>query len=253
MKHFYRHILIITAIFAGFLCFSCTDFFTTSLFPWASRNPNDIIPKVTKDNVDDLIELFENDPDGSLALLKKIKDAAGEASGDEKNQLLGAALEAAVNASGLGQAIISAAGNINNLKDEEDVRGMLLETMDKLTNLEETSAILSGMLPKPGDYPDHPNPEFLEFCDKAKTEDLAMAAVVLLLGVASKSCDGDFNALLDDPLKFLDNKNLDFKDSVELAQAMALVAAIKGKDEILEKDSPLRNILEHLNLISVLP
>ena len=240
----------IIILLSGLFLFSCTDFFSTSLFPWAARDPGSFIPEVTLDNLEELKQLFEDDPEASLALLKKIRDAA-KAQGlseDEINQLLAGALGTAVNSAGLGQAVLGAVGSMSNFGDmsDEEVREALFGSIANLSNLEETSSILSDMLPEPGTPPAF-SQEFRDFTDSASADDLAMAAVVLLLGAAVEVAEGDFNQFLDDPVSIW---NTIPNPTREMAQAMAVISALDGREDELSEGSALANILEHLNLIN---
>lgn len=227
--------------------FSCTNFFSTSWGAWATRDSASLIPKVTVDNVSELTQAFEDDPDASLELLRKIKDEAANLTGDELSQMQSAALEVAVNSAGLGQAIINAAGNLDTFDDPGSARDILLNAINGMSNLEETGDLLSTLLPSPPSDPRSPDPaadaEWIAFTESATANDLAMAAVVLLLGEASKNSGGNFDDYLDNKIPSPSDPNT----TREQAQAMAIVATLGTRVD--QVTGPLRNILDHLNLL----
>jgi len=238
MKLRISRIPVILIIATGFFMFSCTDFFTSTWFPWAARDQSSLIPKITLDNIDELLQMFEDDPDGSYALLQKLKDSKGGLSDDEWNELLGASLGAAANAVGFGQAVIGAAGNIGNIENLDGVQDVLLDALNSLSNVEGTGDILSEILPPPG------TEAFDTFTDNASSEDLAVAAMILVLGEVSKAVDGDFEDFLDNP------GNYEIPpDTQALAQAMAIVAVLADRPGSLDDDSPLKGILDLFKLL----
>ena len=249
MRIHYRYIIpMLLAVLTAFS--SCSDFFSNSWAKWAARDPNKLIPRVSLDNIDDLLKMAENDPDLSLAILKKLKNAADGASSDEdKAKLQSAALEAAINAVGLGQAVISTAGKLTGLNGDDpetEAKDLIVDAINGLTNLEETSAALISVLPPVG------SPEFDNFASTASANDLAMAATVLVAGEAKKQADnfdGDFNEYLDDlESRIRSGDPEDLEESENLAQAMALAAALVGRQD--ELDSSLLNALSGLGLLS---
>ena len=221
--------LSITVIFT-----SCVDFFSTSLFPWAARNDRDIIPPITVDNVDEIIELFADDPDGSLVVLEKIQEAVEGASGDDKAILQAAAVEAAVNAVGLGQTIISSAGSLLDCETKEEARDVVLDAINGMPNLDEAGSLLFDILPDPLD------PEFNSFTEKTSADDLAFAAILLISAEAKKNNSGNLG-------EYMDNYSSDPSPSAELAQAIALAAALDGREDELSES--LKLALEGLNLV----
>jgi hypothetical protein len=234
MKHRF-----IPGLLAGVMALfiSCTEFFSTSLAPWAARDPDKLIPKVTVSNVGGLIEQAENDPDLSLALLKKISDAAKNASGGDKAELQNAALEAATNASGLGQAVLGRAGEIASLETPEDAQKLLTNAINDMTNLEAAASVLTGTLPDPSDAP-----AFQSFVDAASPDDLATAAALLLAGEAKKS--GDIDNYIDG---FDKNGSSQLSPAEELAVKMA--EAAMDKYTATGAGGPLEDLLSGLNLI----
>ena len=192
---------------AGLLFFSCTNFFSNSWASWAARDYNSLIPNVTAGNVSNLASLFEDDPDGSLALLKKIQSAVnGNPSAADLLILQSAALEVAVNSVGLVNGMLAAAGNMSDFDNVDDARSILDAALNAMSNLEEAGSLLAAILPNPpainsgSGTLDENDPEygaFMNFAKSASADDLAMAAVVLLLGEASKFA-GDLDEFLED-------------------------------------------------------
>ena len=226
---------------------SCTDFFSTSLAPWAARDPNKLIPAVTTGNVKDLITQAENDPDLSLAILKKIQSAANGASGQDLQTLQNASLEAAVNAAGLGQAVLGTASNLSKIdfSAEEttaaDVQDIILKAVGSLSNLDSTGQALLAILPDPKD-----TETFNAWAENAPADDLAMAAVVLIAGEINKQNFTDSYGI-DDYLSDLDPtlQNPEQTDNENMAMALALATAIGDRDDI---SGPLKNVLDGLKL-----
>jgi hypothetical protein len=163
---------------------SCRQFFTTSLAPWAARDPASLIPPVTTANIQDLLEQSANSPDQSLALLDKIKDALATASAEDQAVLQAAALSAASNASGVATSILSNAGDLLNAMEsgqQSDIISVVSDAIAGLSNLASTATVLADILPAPG------TPAFDDFVAQASPEDLAMAAIVLLAAEAQAS------------------------------------------------------------------
>jgi hypothetical protein len=228
------------------LCVSCTDFFSTSLAPWAARDPSKLVPAVTTGNVDELIALAENNPDMSLEVLKKIKNAAENASPEDKAKLQAAALEASVNASGLAQAVLNNAGEIASIENTDDAKKLVLDAINSMPNLEDAGALLNQIIPPPAD-PLHPedDPAFTSFTDNASVDELAMAALVLIAGEAKQTANSGGSASLEDYIDSVDPANPTV--SQELAVAMALAATVAGRAD--ELSGPMRDALGGLNLI----
>ncbi|MDR2617293.1 MAG: hypothetical protein LBC62_00345 [Treponema sp.] len=219
------------------LFISCTEFFSTSLAPWAARDPDKLIPKVTANNVDGLLAQAENDPDLSLALLKKISDAAGNASSGDKAKLQNAALEAATNAAGLGQAVLGRAGEIASVDNPDDAKNLLTNAINDMSNLEAAASILTNTLPDPAN-----DTALKNFTDTASPEDLATAAALLLAGEAKKS--GDIDGYINSSFN---------KDSPDLSPAenLAVKMAEAAKDKYTDTgaNGPLKDLLSGLGLI----
>lgn len=212
------------------LLFSCTDFFSTSWASWASRDPSKLIPSVTVDNVHELIEMTENDPDMALEVLIKTGEAADKASGDDKAELQAAAVEAAVNAVGLGQTIINSVGELASIETVEDAKNAVLDAINGMPNLEEASSALYDLLPK-----DPTSEEFDNFVNTASAEEIALAAILLLTGEAKKAGDSE---------DYVDNFNSG--SSPEAKLALDLAAALAGKED--EIPPHIDDILKGINL-----
>ena len=164
---------------------SCRQFFTSSLAPWAKRDPALLIPEPTAANIQDLLALSANNPDQSLALLDKINDALATASAADQAVLQAAALSAASNASGVATSVLSNAGALLDAMEggqPDDIIAVVSDAIAGLSNLESTAVILADILPDPND-----TDAFNAFVAQASPEDLAMAAIVLLAAEAQAS------------------------------------------------------------------
>jgi hypothetical protein len=216
---------------AGLLLFSCTQFFSTSWASWAARDPAQLIPAVTRANVNDLVKSFEDDPDGSFALLKKIKEAHDGAASPE---LEVAALKAAINSVDLINAIVGVVGelsNLGNFDNPDEVRNIIEKALGGMKNLEAVGETLSAILPAPN------SSDFDNFVNAASVEDLAMGAIVLLLGEASKQDADNLEDFLENPDKYLSAS-----DTWKLAQEMVAQAIVKGITGLLG------DVLDYLSL-----
>jgi hypothetical protein len=217
----------------SFALSSCTNFFSTSLAPWAKRDPSKIIPAVNTGNVKELISQAESDPDLSLAVLKGIQDAIGNtANEDEKAALRNAALQAATNASGLGNALFANAGKIiNTMDDPDELKNAAINAVHDMSNLNEVSNILlGGIIPPVSDQAG-----FSNFLNVASATDLALSATVVLLGEAQR---------LDSPEAVEgyitgagSGRHFDFDNPVSPAEEIAVELA---KETIAIVDDPLR-------------
>jgi hypothetical protein len=226
-------VCLVISFIGGTLFFSCTDFFSTSLAPWAARDPYSLIPAVTPGNVNDLIADSENNPDMSLAVLKKIQDALEGAGPDDAGTLQAAALGAAANASGFGPAVLNKADDISKLmEDKDNAKNLMFEAINDMPNLEETSETLTAILPKPG------TAEFDTFIEKADADDLATAAAVLLAAEAKGKGDDYINTFTPETAA---------TDSAKLALELAGAAARKYEET--NTGGRLKDILEGLNLV----
>jgi len=215
------------------LFFSCTDFFSTSLAPWAARNPDKLVPPVTVSNVDELISMAENNPDLSLSVLKKINEALGkDMPKKDKLKLQTASVGAAVNAAGLGQAVLGSLDDLETVLTEEDAKDLFFKALDKMDNVEDAASVLFNTLPKSGEA-------FDDFTKEASVDELALAAMVLICGEAKKNGD-DLDGYIDN---FVHNPN----DTEELAIALALAAVVEERKD--ELSDTFKNILKSINLI----
>ena len=193
-------VIVIAALFE-----SCTDFFSTSLAaPWAVRDQDKLVPSVTAGNVDELIDLTDNDPDLSLAVLKKIQAAVKGAFGNDKQKLQEAALQAAVHSVGLAQSVLGVMSELNSL--EGSVTDIFIDAIKEMQNLADASSVLFAILDKNFDM------------DEADPTDLALAAMVLLAGEAKKAPGGVDNYVNSFPTSNPSNE-------AQLAMVMAAAAA----------------------------
>ena len=220
-KHYFFFVPVILAVMAVLV--SCTDFFSTSLAPWAARDPDKLIPAVTAGNVNELIAMAENNPDLSLAVLKKIRDAANKATGEDKHKLQSAALEAAVNAAGLGQAALGAASDLGSLED--DPKAVVIDAINGMDNLDAAASILTEILAGGFD------------ATTADPNDLAMAAVVLLAAEAKKA-PGGIDGYID---------HFDSQAPQSPAEQLAVDLALAAIDNV---SGTMKDLLESLNLVS---
>jgi hypothetical protein len=179
------HFSIILGILPALLLVGCTDFFTNSWGTWAARDPSKLVPRVTAGNVKELVSIAANNPDLSLEVLKGINKAMGGASEAEQAELQAAALNAALNASNMINAIMSNASAAGDLKDEAAVISLIEDTMSSMGNLVAAANLLVEILPVP------PGQAFDDFADKASADDLAKAAALILAGKAKEAGDLD--------------------------------------------------------------
>ncbi|MDR0475033.1 MAG: hypothetical protein LBH43_15340 [Treponema sp.] len=222
---------------AGVFLFSCTGIFTTSLGTWAARDKKKLIPNVSASNVFELVELAEKDPDMSLELLKKISEALlndESLTPEQKAKLQSAALQAAVNSSGIIPALLRSTGGMINLKDDEDGGGLeiVAAALSQMKNLGEASQLLEDILF------DSDDDDWESLTNTAKPSDMAMAAMLMVCAVAAEEDDPkDFLSFdPDNPNHFTAN-NLAFHSSnPELEEKLS--------DTIL-------NILGDMNLITM--
>jgi hypothetical protein len=167
--------VLIILIVPGFLT-SCRDFFSSSLFPGAVRDPGELVPQVTPKNVDELVRKAENDPDLALAVLWGIRDALGRVSPEEASRLRAAALKAAAAASAIGPSLLNNAGKISASMDRDKAIGLVAETLEAMTNLPATGDALLALVPDP--KKDKEN--FDSFMRASQGDDLAIASLTLV-------------------------------------------------------------------------
>lgn len=214
---------------------SCKQFFTTSLAPWAARDPAKLIPPVSTANIDELLEQSANNPDQSLALLDSINDALATASDADKAVLQAAALTAASNASGLANSLLSNAGALLDAqKSGGDIIAVVSDAIEDLANLASTALLLAKILPDPSD-----TNAFDAFVAQASPEDLAMAAIVLLAAEAQAAGGVE---------DYINNFNPDSPSSDSEALAVALAKAAATSYAASGGTGPLADILAGLNL-----
>ncbi|MDR1947957.1 MAG: hypothetical protein LBQ38_01055 [Spirochaetaceae bacterium] len=214
----------------------CTDFFSTSLAPWAARDPASLVPPVTAGNVRELILQAENNPDLSLAILKGIQNSVGSASPEDRRSLEAAALEAAGNATGLAASLLSQAGKISSVMGDPDkAKELVVDAIKGMSHLNETRDLLADILPRNPD-----SEEFKAFTQNAGAEDLVMAAAIILAAESGESPNSD---------DFINNFDPNSVSTPSLKLAVSLATAAADKPELLEGDSPLKDILSGLNLL----
>lgn len=198
---------------------SCEQLFTTSLAPWAARDPASLIPTVTADNVTDLIDQSANNPEQSMALLDAIADAMTDASASEAAVLRAAALEAGSNSSGVATAIFSNAGTLldtlETMESSEEIIPLISDAIADLSNLAGTATDLVSILPDPSN-----TTAFDAFVAQATPEDLAMAAIVLLAAEAQADTGG-----VETYITGFDPEDPSLSPSEALAVALAEAAA----------------------------
>jgi len=239
VKGFLRNVIIVGML--AFSVLSCRQFFTTSLAPWAARDPASLIPPVTTSNIDDLLDQSANNPDQSLALLDTIADAVTTASAADAAVLQAAALTAASNASGVATAVLQNTGTLlDTMQNNGDIIPVISDAISDLSNLAPTADLLAAILPAPSTPS---TPAFNAFVAQASPEDLAMAAIVLLASEAQASGGVDTYISTFDPQSgFL-------SDTEALAVALASAAATSYADS--GGTGPLADILAGLNLTTL--
>jgi hypothetical protein len=225
MKKRYFFVLLVLTVAFG----ACTDFFSGSLATWAARDPDKLVPPVNADNVFDIIAEFENNPDASLAVLKRIQNALADAPDGEKITLQVAALEAAANAVGLVNAVFGAITDPDDIM-EDSAKDIMLDVINGMTNLEAAGSLLLDVLPAPG------TPEFKAFVASANPNDLAFAAVILLAGEAKRQ-PGDMGAYIDG-----------FGATSNPVENLAIELAKAAQEHPDEMTGPMKDIIKGLNL-----
>lgn len=222
----------------GFIGSSCTGFFSNSWAPWAARDPNKLIPKVTPGNVDQLIAMAENDPDLSLALLKAIEKAMRNASPEDRAKLQNAALKTGTNSSGLGQAIMGAAGNLSSggFDSDEEIISTARDAIMGMENLVDTAHTLVSILPS-----NTSGQEWDDFVAASEPDDLAIAAIVIIMGEAKSQ---NPNLTEEEFQNYVDDLQNDPNPPENLALAMSLAAAASTG-----LNSTLNDMLSGLNMI----
>ncbi|MDR3166804.1 MAG: hypothetical protein LBT93_02580 [Treponema sp.] len=229
-------VLIVLMVLGSFT--SCRDFFSTSLFPGAGRDPADLVPPVTPGNVDELIKRAENNPDFALAVLQGIKDTLGKGgSQDDKDRLLAAALKAAANASAIGSSMLNTVGKIPESINQDKVIELVDNTIKTMPNLSAASSILLTLVP---DSTEDKN-AFDSFIRATKADDLAIASIILV-AAEIKGQGGDINHYVQtlDPLGP--------RSSLEKTALEFAGAAIK-KTGLNKPNGFIEDILRGLNLI----
>lgn len=233
VKGFLRNVIIVGML--AFSVLSCRQFFTTSLAPWAARDPASLIPPVTTGNIDDLLEQSANNPDQSLALLDTIADAVSTASAADAVVLQAAALTAASNASGVATAVLQNTGTLlDTMQNNGDIIPVISDAISGLSNLAPTADLLAAILPAPS------TAAFDAFVAQASPEDLAMAAIVLLASEAQASGGVETYISSFDP----QSGSLSTTETLAVALASATAASYAASGGT----GPLADILAGLNL-----
>jgi hypothetical protein len=136
MKKFKSLGTIVLPLIAGLLltvslasCEQITGFFSSSWGKGLARDPDKLFPTVSGKNAQDLADETAGDPEAAKALLKKIKEAAKNATGAEKEALQKAGLTAANNSSDVMGVVLGNATKIKNLIDDPD------GALDEVTSL----------------------------------------------------------------------------------------------------------------------
>lgn len=163
----------------------CRQFFTTSLAPWAARDPATLIPTVTAANVGKLAQQTADNPDLAAALLDSIAQAIPGASPGDAAALQAAALGVAANASGVTTALYGTLStiDINNLQniDQSALLNTVSAALAGLDNLQSVAETLADIIPYSGGTLD------ADFLAAATPEDLVAAAIVLIAAEAQAS------------------------------------------------------------------
>jgi hypothetical protein len=177
-------------------------------------------------------------------VLKGINNAVKKASGGDKIKLQGAALEAAVNASGLGGSVLNKAGELSSVDSPEKAKDMVIDAVNGMKNLDQTSVVLGSILPDPDADPEG----FKTFTDAADPNDLAMAAAVLLASEGKKHTD-DSSEALSDYVDNFDASGAELNPSEKLAVKLAEEAS-KKSDGL---NSSMKDLLDGLHLAPSIP
>jgi hypothetical protein len=234
--------LFLSATLAVAMCASCSGFFTNSLASGLARDQDDLVPKVTTANIDELVEQAEGNSDFAVAVMSSIQDSMEEATPAEASVFRAAAVELAVTASGVGTAVLDDAGTIldtlenGDLSDpavKDDLISDIADTLNGLSNLDETVSSLVAILPTSDD-----TAAIDAFIVNATADDLAMAAIVLLAAQAVTSADGTESYLKD-----FASTSVSLTPVEKLAVTFAAKAAERD-----DGSGPLSDLLEVLNL-----
>jgi hypothetical protein len=169
-------------------CDQITGFFSNSWGKGLARDPEKLFPTVTAKNAQKLADETAGDPAAAKVLLKKINEAAKNATGKEKAALRKAGLTAANNASDLTGLILGNASKLEKLKDKSG-DAALTEVSDMLKNagdVNETADLLEDMF-KGADS---------SVYDAMPPDELALAALTLVVAETGEALSADsLNAL----------------------------------------------------------
>jgi hypothetical protein len=186
-------------LLASALIFSaCDQFFSTSWGTARKYDPSKI--KLNAKNVDDWVNTAIGNPELAAALTEKIKDElSGVPQGNpspDQEKLQEAGVTLAIEASGIGESILSnASGLISKLTEEnnDDLKNTVTELLNDIqsdfrghngsTAAENLAAIVGGSLAS-GSYGNGTTPEFTGlYANKAKPSDVGQAVMVLALSI----------------------------------------------------------------------
>jgi hypothetical protein len=137
-----RKLIVWCVLVSALLVFlGACEVFTSSWAPWAARDLDAILPEVNGGNARDMVDQFADDPDKSLQILKKIAAAINKTSNEaEQAKLRAAALDAAVNASGIMDAFLGSMTDF--LEEGEGDFDTVVELFESIKNTKGISAAL---------------------------------------------------------------------------------------------------------------
>ena len=226
MKQFKRRGYFVFLLMAGLTltvslasCDQITGFFSNSWGKGLARDPEKIFPTITSKNAQELADETAGDPKAAAALLKKIKEAAKNASGTEKTALLKAGLTAANNAADLTGLLIGNATKLKDLADgdTDEAVNTLSDVMKQAGNVSDTADDLQEL------FADADSATY----NAMPSNELATAAFILALDAGSE--------LSADKIKDLATATPNLEDQkAEIAAGM--INAVKNdKDSLFGK------------------
>ena len=197
---------------------ACDEFFSTSWGDPREYEQSNI--KVTGGNVEKWEELAVGNPELGIAIGEKIatilSDPNSSLSAEEKNKIRKSGIRIAVEASGIGEAILTQAADVlgefdNDENPNEDVVRDIFKKIQKDFNAkngkeaaELITQIVSVSGPVPGVPPKHSEaPQFDPPLDDLSPAEVAQAIIVLALGAIKD--DIDLNNLTDEDWKKIEN------------------------------------------------
>jgi hypothetical protein len=228
-----KALALISVVFLVLFPTSCMDVFTNSWGSALKRDPDKLIPKVTTSNVGELLDASVGDPEFAAVLLGKIRNSVENTTGKDKAILQDAGLKAAVEASGLAAEFINNAGELLKTESAEGVKNSI-DTILKNLDTDRSISIANNLLDILDD-----ETAFKEFSE-ASNGDLAVAAVVLLIGEVKKS-GGTLDDYLDDFL----NRKLD-ENILSKEEKKALFLANQARNS---NNDLIDQLLESMDLL----